>query len=79
MKVDHEIVTKTKYWEILISFGRVNFAQEQCFRSGLDPDSIRLLDPDPDPGGKKLLTNIEIFLKFQRCWMFSFESLRLLL
>ncbi len=21
----------------------------QCFRSGLDPDSIRSVDPDPDP------------------------------
>jgi hypothetical protein len=24
-----------------------------------DPDSIRSLDPDPDPGGQKLLRNIE--------------------
>ncbi len=33
-----------------------------CFGSGseLDPYSIRSMDPDPDPGGQKLPTKIEI-------------------
>jgi hypothetical protein len=26
---------------------------KQCFVSGLDTDSIRTVDPDPDPGGQK--------------------------
>jgi hypothetical protein len=25
-----------------------------CFRSGLDPDAIKSVDSDPDPGGQKL-------------------------
>ncbi len=25
----------------------------QCFESGLDPDSIKSVDPDTDPGGQK--------------------------
>jgi hypothetical protein len=29
-----------------------------------DPDSIRSVDPDPDPGGQKLPTKIERIKKF---------------
>jgi hypothetical protein len=32
---------------------------QQCFGFGLDPDSIRLVDPDSDPGGQKLPTKVE--------------------
>jgi hypothetical protein len=49
-----------------------------CFGSGsvLDPDSIRSVDPDPDPGGQKLPTKIEKMKKFhvEKCWMFFFEG-----
>ncbi len=53
-------------------------------RSGLDPDSIRAVDPEPDPHSKsgsgsrrsKRSTKIEKFEKFHvlKCWMFSFEG-----
>ncbi len=38
--------------------------------SGLDPDSIRSVDPDP----KKMTHNRKKFKKFHvlKCWMFSF-------
>ncbi len=43
-----------------------------------DPDSIRSVDPDPDPGGKKLPTKIKNKKLKQsqvlHCWMFSFEG-----
>jgi hypothetical protein len=44
--------------------------------SGLDPDSIGSVDPDPEPGGQKLPTKVEKNLKFHvlKCWMASFES-----
>ncbi len=56
-----------------------------CFGSGsgLGPDSIRSVDPylDPDPGGQNCPTKLEKIKKFNglKCWMFSFEGLRLLL
>ncbi len=43
-----------------------------------DPDSIRLVDLDPDPKGQKLPTykNRKKVKKFYvlKCWMFSFEG-----
>ncbi len=34
------------------------------YGSGLDPDSIRPVDPDPDPGGQKCPTRVEKFCNF---------------
>ncbi len=31
---------------------------KQCFGSGLDPDSIRSIDPDPDLVGQKCRTKL---------------------
>jgi hypothetical protein len=41
-----------------------------------DPDSIGSVDPDPNPGGQKLPTKVENFLKVHvlKRWMASFES-----
>jgi hypothetical protein len=36
-----------------------NLSFYQCFRSGLDPDSIRSVDPDRDPGSKNDPPKIE--------------------
>jgi hypothetical protein len=44
----------------------------QCFGSGLNPDSIRSVDPDPDPGGQKRKRNKKF--NVLKCWMFSFEG-----
>jgi hypothetical protein len=37
---------------------------------------IRILNPDPDPGGQKLPTKVDFFLKVHvlKCWMASLES-----
>ncbi len=37
---------------------------QQCFGSGLDPDSFRSADPDPDPGGQKWPIVLEKIKKF---------------
>ncbi len=54
----------------------------QCFgsRSGLDPDSLRSVDPYPDPGGQKWPTKTKKVRKLNvlKCLMFSFEGWRLL-
>jgi hypothetical protein len=36
-----------------------------------DPVSIWSVDPDPDPGGQKLPTKVEYFLKVHvlKCWI----------
>jgi hypothetical protein len=55
----------------------------QCCGSGFGfngvPESVSgtlICNPDPDPRGKKLPTDIEKVNKFHflKCWMFSFES-----
>jgi hypothetical protein len=53
----------------------------QYFRSGLDPESIRSVDPESGSRRAKLPTKIENVEKFHvlKCWMFSFEGGRLLL
>ncbi len=70
--------------QTLIKHKNVNI--KQCFGSGsgLDPDSIRSVDPDPDTysesgsgeGGQKLPRKVEKIKKFHvlKCWFFSFES-----
>jgi hypothetical protein len=55
--------------------------KKQGCRSGLDPDLIGSVDPDPDPGGQKWPTKVEKKFKklhVLKCWMASFESWRLL-
>ncbi len=49
------------------------FSRKQCFGSGMDPDSIRSVDPNP--GEQKWPTKMEKVKKFNglKCWMFSFE------
>ncbi len=52
----------------------LNFFQGCGSGSGLDPDSIGSVDPDP--GGQKCPTKVETNLKVHvlKCWMASFES-----
>ncbi len=49
--------------------------------SGCELNTDSIGSADPDQGGQKWPTKVEIFLKFHvlKCWMFSFESGRLLL
>jgi hypothetical protein len=44
--------------------------------SGLDPDSIRSVDLDPDPGAQKLPAKVRKIKKFYvlKCLMLSFEN-----
>ncbi len=44
----------------MIRVGRVRVPMVPRFGSGLNPDSMSSVDPDPDPGGRKLLTKIEL-------------------
>jgi hypothetical protein len=52
--------------------------RKQCFGSGsgLNPNSIKSVDPDPDPGGKTYPQKRKKVKKFNvfKCWMFSFEG-----
>jgi hypothetical protein len=62
----------------------VIYCENQCFGSGLDPDSIRSVDPDSESGSRraKITHKNRIMLrKFHvlKCWMFSFDGRRLLL
>jgi Leucine-rich repeat (LRR) protein len=65
--------TGTPNVETLGKFGRLS-SYNKCCRSGLNPDSIESLDPDP--GGQKLPQKKEKVNKFHilKCWMFSFEG-----
>ncbi len=53
-------------------------SSKQCLESGLDPDSIRSMDPDLGSGGQKWPSNIEKSLECHvlKCWMVSFEGWR---
>jgi hypothetical protein len=54
------------------------YSKQQCFGSGLDPDSIKSVDPypDPDPGGQndrqkyKKLRNFHVL----KCLMISMRA-----
>jgi hypothetical protein len=71
---------------MVTNFDPEDHGDQQSFgsKSGLDPDSIRSVDPDPylESGsgsgsrGAKMTHKSRKFLKFNvlKCWVFSFES-----
>jgi hypothetical protein len=71
--------------EQILHTTRISASTWQGFGSGLDPDSIRSVDPDPDPfsesgsgsrRAKMIHKSRKKIKKFHvlKCWMFCFES-----
>ncbi len=52
----------------------------QCYESGsgLDPESNRLVDPDPDPGGQKRVENLKTHKSRKKLETSCFEVLDVL-
>jgi hypothetical protein len=55
------------------------WTNRQGFGSGLDPDSIGPVDPDPESGSRRAKMTCKSRKKFVKvhvlkCWMVSFES-----
>ncbi len=83
------LVTPNRYGTLICLTVRVSVQKcfnivptGQCFgsRSGLDPDSIRSVDPDSGSGSKrakmihKNRKKVKKFHDVLKCWMFSFEG-----
>ncbi len=71
----HSFSWNTGPFRVLPNICMLPYSWKKCFGYGLHPDSVRPVDPypDPDPGGRKWPT------KILKRWMFYFEDWRLLL